>query len=117
MRVKVEYVDSGQHVTIALHKGSKEDNRRNWYVSSPAIHRAHELGHQLGLLDEKIDPYADDRKDAKAPGVYQDNSVMGDYIKEGVDKATGKLRHAEAIMAEVSKALGKSFSVRMNVPL
>jgi hypothetical protein len=47
--------------------------------------------------------------------VFQDNSVMGDYMKEGVDKAAVKLRHAQSIMAEVSKALGKRFSVRMNV--
>lgn len=117
VRVKLEFVERGQHLSIALHQGSREDNRRNWFVSSPAIHRAHELGHQLGLLDEKIDPQVEDRKDAKSPGVFQDNSVMGDYMKEGIDKATVKLRHAQSIMAEVGKALGKTFSVRMNVKL
>lgn len=117
VRVKLEYVNSGQHLTIALHKGSRQDNRRNWYVDSPAIHRAHELGHQLGLLDEKIDPNVEDRKDAKSPGVFQDNSVMGDYMTEGIDKATAKLRHGESIMTEVGKAFGKTFTVRMNVPL
>jgi hypothetical protein len=117
VRVKLEFVDSGQHVTIGLHKGSREDSRRNWYVDSPAIHRAHELGHQLGLFDEKIDPKFEDRKDAKSPGVFRDNSVMGDYMKEGIDKAVAKPRHGESIMAEVGKALGKTFTVRMNVPL
>jgi hypothetical protein len=117
VRVKLEFVDSGQHVTIALHKGSREDNRRSWYVDSPAIHRAHELGHQLGLFDEKIDPNVDDRKDEKSPGVFRDNSVMGDYMKEGIDKAAAKLRHGESIMAEVGRVLGKKFTVRMNVPL
>jgi hypothetical protein len=117
VRVKLEFVGRGQHLSIALHQGSRNDNRRNWFVSSPAIHRAHELGHQLGLLDEKIDPQVEDRKDAKAPGVFQDNSVMGDYMTEGIDKATVKLRHAQSIMAEVSKALGKAFTVRMNVKL
>jgi hypothetical protein len=117
VRVKLEFVDSGQHVTIALHKGSREDNRRSWYVDSPAIHRAHELGHQLGLFDEKIDPNVDDRKDEKSPGVFRDNSVMGDYMKEGIDRAAAKLRHGESIMAEVGRVLGKKFTVRMNVPL
>ena len=115
VRVKLEFVERNQHLSIQLHQGSREDNRRNWFVSSPAIHRAHELGHQLGLLDEKIDPNSEDRKDAKSPLVFQDNSVMGDYMKEGIDKATVKLRHAQSIMAEVGKALGKTFSVRMNV--
>jgi len=117
VRVKLEFVDSGQHVTIALHKGSREDNRRSWYVDSPAIHRAHELGHQLGLFDEKIDPNVDDRKHEKSPGVLRDNSVMGDYMKEGIDQAAAKLRHGESIMAEVGRVLGKKFTVRMNVPL
>jgi hypothetical protein len=117
VRVKVEFVESGGHVTVALHRGSREDNRRNWYVASPAIHRAHEVGHMLGLFDEKLDPNVEDRKDAKSPGVFRDNSVMGDYMKEGIDKATAKLRHGESIMAEVGKVFGKTFTVRMNVPL
>ena len=114
VRVKLEWVVQKPHLVIALHKGSKEDNRRNWFVSSPAIHRAHELGHQLGLLDEKIDPSFPNRKDAKSPGVFQDNSVMGDYTKEGIDKATVKLRHGQSIIDEVNKALGKKFTVRLN---
>jgi hypothetical protein len=113
VRVKLEFVVRNAHLTIQLHQGSREDNRRNWFVSSPAIHRAHELGHQLGLLDEKIDPNSEDRKDAKSPLVFQDNSVMGDYMKEGIDKATVKLRHGQSIMAEVNKALGKKLTVRM----
>ena len=116
VRAKVEFVNKKQHVSIQLRQGAKEDNRRIWFVSSPAITRAHELGHQLGLSDEKIDPGFENRKTAKSPGVFQDNSIMGDYPKEGVDKATAKLRHGQSIMAEVGKAFGKSFTVRMNVP-
>lgn len=114
VRVKLEWVVQKPHLVIALHKGSKEDNRRNWFVSSPPIHRAHELGHQLGLLDEKIDPKFPNRKDAKSPGVFQDNSVMGDYMTEGIDKATVKLRHGQSIIDEVNKALGKKFTIRLN---
>ena len=114
VRVKLEFVVRNAHLTVQLHQGSREDNRRNWFVSSPAIHRAHELGHQFGLLDEKIDPNSEERKDAKSPLVFQDNSVMGDYMKEGIDKATVKLRHGQSIMAEVSKALGKKLTVRLN---
>jgi len=114
VRVKLEWVVQKPHLVIALHKGSREDNRRNWFVSSPAIHRAHELGHQLGLLDEKIDPKFPNRKDAKSPGAFQDNSVMGDYMKEGIDKATVKLRHGQSIIDHVNKALGKKFTIRLN---
>ena len=38
---------------------------------------------------------------------------MGDYMKEGIDKATVK-RHGQSIIAEVSKALKTSFTVRLN---
>ena len=39
---------------------------------------------------------------------------MGDYIKEGINKAAVKLRQGQSIMAEVSKALGKKLTVRLN---
>lgn len=113
VRVNVEFVDKKPHVSIQLRQGAKEDNRRIWFVSSPAITRAHELGHQLGLWDEKLDPAFENRKTAKSPGVFQDNSIMGDYPKEGAAKATAKLRHGQSIIAEVGKAFGKTFTVRM----
>ena len=115
VRVKLEFVAKKPHVSIQLRQGAKEDNRRIWFVSSPAITRAHELGHQLGLSDEKLDPAFENRKTVKSPGVFQDNSIMGDYPKEGADKATAKLRHGQSIIAEVGKAFGKTFTVRMNV--
>jgi hypothetical protein len=116
VRVNVEFVGRKPHVSIQLRQGAKEDNRRIWFVGSPAITRAHELGHQLGLSDEKLDPAFDNRKTAKSPGVFQDNSIMGDYPKEGPAKATAKLRHGESILKEVGTAFGKTFTVRMNAP-
>ena len=113
VRVKIEYVDKDEHVTIALHKGSGHDNRRNWYVASSATDRAHELGHQLGLLDEYIDAKVENRKDASAPGVHTDNSIMGNYPVEGAAKAEAKLRHGQSIAAEVGRVHGKKLTVRM----
>ena len=113
VRVNLEFVNKKPHLAIKLLQGAKEDSRRIWFVSSPAITRAHELGHQLGLFDEKLDPNFENRKTAKSPGVFQDNSVMGDYPKEGVVKAAAKLRHGQSIMVEVGKAFGKTFTVRM----
>jgi hypothetical protein len=114
VRVKLEWVAQKAHLVASLQRGSREDNRRNWFVSSPAIHRAHELGHQLGLLDEKIDPKFPNRKDAKSPGAFQDNSIMGDYMTEGIKTATVKLRHGQKIIDEVNKALKKKFTIRLN---
>jgi len=114
VRVNVEFVvDKRPHVLIKLYRGAKEDNRRNWFVSSPAITRAHELGHQLGLFDEKLDPAYENRKTKESKGVHTDHSIMGDYPKEGPTKATAKLRHGKSIIDEVGKAFGKTFTVRM----
>lgn len=116
VRVKVDYVDKDEHVVIALHKGAGHDNRRNWYVASTATDRAHELGHQLGLLDEYIDAAVENRKDASAPGVYQDNSIMGNYCAEDMAKAGAKLRHGKSIAAEVGRVHGKKLTVRLKQP-
>ena len=105
--VGVEFVDSGEHLTVALHKGKGSDNRQNWYVDTPSITKAHELGNQLGLLDEYVEEGVIPRKDASAPGVFTDNSIMGDYYKEGVDKAEVKARHGTRLAQVIGKALGK----------
>ncbi len=116
VRVRVEYVDTDEHVVIALHAGSGHDNRRNWYVASTATDRAHELGHQLGLLDEYIDAAVPNRRDASAPGVHQDHSIMGNYYDEGTAQAEAKLRHGQSIAAEVGRVHGKTLTVRMRRP-
>ena len=113
VRVKLEYVDKDEHVVISLHKGTGHDNRRNWFVDSSATDRAHELGHQLGLLDEYVDARVENRKNATAPGVFSDNSIMGDYPKEGAAKASAKLRHGESIAKEVGRVHGKTLTTRM----
>jgi hypothetical protein len=109
----VEFVDSGEHLTVALHKGKGADNRQNWYVDTPAITKAHELGHQLGLLDEYVEEGVVPRKDASAPGVFTDNSIMGDYYKEGVDKADVKPRHGTRLAQVIGRAVGKTLKSKM----
>jgi hypothetical protein len=42
------------------------------------------------------------------------DNVLGDEPPgTDIDKATSKLRHGQSIMAEVGKAFGKTFTVRM----
>ena len=45
----------------------------------------------MGLLDEYASDSAPKRK------VYDDNSIMGDYVNEGLNKAEAKLRHGERL--------------------
>ncbi len=113
LRVKLEYVDTGEHLNIKLHKGSARNNLESWSTDlGKSTTRAHELGHQLGLLDEYIDPRVDARKDATAPGVFTDHSIMGNYYAEGKDRAEAKLRHGQSIGAAIGTAQGKTFIVK-----
>jgi hypothetical protein len=113
LRVTVTYVTSGEHVAIALHAGEGTDNRRNWFVSSNATDRAHEMGHQLGLLDEYVDPDVPNRATATSPGVFTDHSIMGNYYNEGRAAAVAKLRHGQRMAAHISTATGRTFTASM----
>lgn len=99
--------DRAEHLSVALHSGRGKDNRTNWYAGSPAIVRAHEIGHAFGLLDEYVDTNVQNRCHSGSSGVHEDNSIMGDYPNEGVDKATMKPRHALRIAKIIFKAAGK----------
>ena len=93
LRPEIKFVDSEQHLTINLHAGRGNDDRQNWYMGSPEYVYAHEISHQMGLLDEYASDYAPSRK------VYDDHSIMGDYVKEGLQEAGAKLRHGERLAA------------------
>ncbi|MBK7538686.1 MAG: hypothetical protein IPI49_25625 [Myxococcales bacterium] len=114
LRCAVAFVESGEHYAIKVHPGGSANssgNRRKWFVGWPGIVCAHELGHQLGLKDEYIDAKAPDRATAKSPGVHTDNSLLGDYVTEGKDKAEVKLRHAQTIAGHIGGASGRAFTV------
>jgi hypothetical protein len=106
LRPEVKFVDSGQHLTINLHAGRGNDDRQNWYMGSPEYVYAHEISHQMGLLDEYAGDYAPSRK------VYDDHSIMGDYVNEGLQKAEAKLRHGERLAAMIGAATDKDLKAR-----
>ena len=106
LRVGITYVNSGEHVAVNLHAGKGGANRRNWYVDADPNSRAHEIGHQLGLKDEYVDPTAASRATAASPAVFTDHSIMGQYYKEGPALAEGKARHAHTIGGHIAGATG-----------
>jgi hypothetical protein len=116
LRAGVEFVESGEHLAVKLRKGAGRDNMSNWFVQSDALTRAHELGHAIGIKDEYIDASAESRKDASAPGVHTDNSVMGNYYAEGTDKAEAKLRHGEVLAGDIGGAVGASYTASLATP-
>jgi hypothetical protein len=116
LRTKLEWVTTGQHVTVKLIKGPGRANQTTWYADGDPETRAHELSHTLGLLDEYIDPTAVNRKTATGSGVFQDHSLMGNYYVEGTGVAEVKLRHGQAIAKLIGKASKRTFTVGYTGP-
>lgn len=114
LRVAVEFVETAQHLTVKLHPGNSGANLVNWYVERPTATLAHELAHQLGLKDEYISPRVPNRKDANAPGVYTDHSLMGNFVLEGADQAQLHERHGRAIADDVGSVTSRTFTVTRN---
>ena len=107
VRPQVKFVDSGQHLTVSLHKGKGADNRQNWYIDSPDYTHVHEVSHQMGLLDEYADVSVPNRK------VYDDHSIMGDYYKEGMTEATAKARHGERLASIIGPQVDKNLTSKL----
>ncbi|MEO8689179.1 MAG: hypothetical protein ABI611_13305 [Solirubrobacteraceae bacterium] len=106
LRPEVKFVDSGQHLTVNLHAGRGNDDRQNWYMGSPEYVYAHEISHQMGLLDEYASDSAPSRK------VYDDHSIMGDYPHEGLAEAEAKLRHGERLAELIGAHTDKNLKAR-----
>ena len=67
---------------------------------------AGEFGHMMGLIDEYEDSRCPNRATATSPGVKTDNSIMGDYRKEGKTTATIKPRHVTELAERIGKKMG-----------
>ncbi|HVQ90218.1 MAG TPA: hypothetical protein VMU51_04210, partial [Mycobacteriales bacterium] len=81
LHVRVEFVDdpalANLNVEVLPGRGATVQNR--WFTGDNETTFAHELGHQLGFLDEYVDPKTVWRPTAQSPGVRHDNSLMGDF--------------------------------------
>ena len=106
LRPGIEFVDSGQHLTVNLHAGRGNDDRQNWYMGSPEYVYAHEMSHQMGLLDEYASDSAPRRK------VHTDHSIMGDYVNEGLAEAEAKPRHGDRLAKLIGSDTDKELTSR-----
>src|SRR5262245_9138970 len=104
------YEDSSSKTTVNLHggthgRGALGESSGNIYelgqageASVPDVYLAHECSHlMLGANDE----YADAKYPART--VYTDNSLLGDFYKEGTATASIKARHFQYLVAYIAK--------------
>ena len=112
VRVRLEGVQRRQHLTVQLHAGAGRDDLSNWFVASSSNDRAHELGHQIGMYDEYVDPAVANRATAASPGVFSDHSIMGDYPNEGVGRARARRRHGNRLARRIGAATGRRLTSR-----
>jgi len=86
LQVEVEFVTdpSHAHLVVDLRSGPGDTFQNRWHVDDDPTVLAHELGHQLGLLDEYKDhaPHGWSsiaRARSNSPGVFRDNGLMGNF--------------------------------------
>lgn len=111
---RLHFTDYQPHLCVTLHPGSGATELTNWYIGEPHIHLAHELGHQVGLLDEYHDIHSPRRNDDAPEGIFRDHSLMGNYQAEDWKKADIKLRHGKRIAHLITQESGEEYAVLMN---
>ncbi len=70
VRMKCDFVNSGEHHTVRVQNGSGRANMTNWFINDSAGTAAHEVGHMLGFPDEYVDSDCPNRY------ISFDNSIM-----------------------------------------
>jgi hypothetical protein len=112
LMVTPEFVSDHPDLSVQLHPGNGRGNLNHWFVEAQFIIRAHEVGHALGLPDEYIDLTSRHRRTPEAPGIFRDNSLMGNFFKEGIEQAELKPRHGELLAKQLSESIGIPFRFR-----
>lgn len=105
VRTEVQWVDSGEHISVLLRAGDEAIDQINWSVGDQSIEFAHEISHTLGLKDEYVDPRSVARRTATSPGVRTDHSLMGNYFTEGIAQAEVKLRSGQTLANNIGRAM------------
>ncbi|MCB9742424.1 MAG: hypothetical protein H6740_07490 [Alphaproteobacteria bacterium] len=129
LQVEVEFVSNpaDAHATVKVGPGDGPAFQSKWYVDGDPITHAHELGHQLGLIDEYVDhgPHgfkSATRQAANSPGVKTDKGLMTNYW--AVDAAGNKVAHPdvhlaprylEAIVADIHAARGPRTDMELQI--
>ncbi|MGK3995858.1 hypothetical protein [Sorangium sp. So ce1024] len=117
LRVELDFVDdpSAAQLRVKVKAGDGPAFQNQWYVEGDPTTHAHEITHQLGLVDEYVDhgPHgfkAAARATPASPGVFTDHGLMGNYWIPGspvptVDPRTHvPPRYIRRILADIQAA-------------
>ena len=113
LHVRVEFVENPADADLVvdiknsfnpMNRQRLETNQNTWRMYDAGDNMAaHELSHQLGLLDE----YEDLRR-SPFRRTYKDNSLLADFHAEGSEKASIKPRHVEQLGKDVDAARSRA---------
>jgi len=62
VKVTINFVNNGEHLRVRIQSGGGRAKRNAWFEDSSGNSAAHEIGHQLGLVDEYADPNVPNRQ-------------------------------------------------------
>ena len=114
LRAELEFTSNQPHLSILLSRGMGQARLDHWYTEAPAIEYAHELGHQLGLLDEYRDADFPHRSKNQSAAVFHDDSLMGNFRYPGGTlnlKSALRHRHGTRIAHLISQTLGTTYLI------
>lgn len=79
IRFHIKFTHHQPHHRVVVHSGNWVPNQHNWYINTPPLVIAHEIGHMLGAYDE----YRGGSLSTEEP-VIDTTSIMGSKPRKGV---------------------------------
>jgi bacillopeptidase F (M6 metalloprotease family) len=79
---EVQWVTTGAHHVVAVHRGPARSNMLNWYHDDSGDVASHEFGHMLGHPDEYADSQCPNRSPVNTGTVMDDNTEVVERLVE-----------------------------------
>lgn len=87
---EVQWVTSGAHHMVSVHRGPGRSNMLNWYHDDSGDVASHEFGHMLGHPDEYSDPQCPNRSPVNTGTVMDDTTEVVERLVEPFCQSLGQ---------------------------